>query len=122
MKEKMRFAGLDEWLVWQEGLHPRAVDLGLERVRAVAARLGVLKFSCPVITVAGTNGKGSCVALLESLLTAGGYKVGAFTSPHLLRYNERIRIDGRQATDAELVAAFERIDATRGDISLTFFE
>src|SRR5262249_55449935 len=78
--------------------------------------------TCPVITVGGTNGKGSCVALLESILTAGGYRVGSFTSPHLIRYNERIRIAGDEISDAALVAAFERIEAARGDISITFFE
>lgn len=113
---------LAEWLTWQETLHPRTIELGLERVRSVAQKLGVHQFSCPVITVGGTNGKGSSVALLESILSAGGYRVGAFTSPHLIHYNERIRITGQLATDEQLVSAFERIDAARGDISLTFFE
>lgn len=118
----MRFATLDQWLAWQESLHPRAIDLGLERVQGVAAALGVGRFEVPVVTVGGTNGKGSCVALLESILRAGGYRVGAFTSPHLVRYHERIRIDGREITDAQVLDAFARIDAARGATSLTFFE
>ena len=118
----MRFRTLDDWLRWQEGLHPRSIDLGLERVREVAADLGLGQFKCPVVTVGGTNGKGSCVALLEAMLFAAGYRVGAFTSPHLVRYNERIRVSGRLATDDELIDAFARIDAARGDRSLTFFE
>jgi dihydrofolate synthase/folylpolyglutamate synthase len=118
----VRFATLQEWLGWQEQLHPRSIDLDLERVRAVAERLALRSLRCPVITVGGTNGKGSCVAFLESILTAAAYRVGTFTSPHLVRYNERIRLAGREVTDAELIAAFERIDAARGDTSLTFFE
>jgi dihydrofolate synthase/folylpolyglutamate synthase len=118
----MRFPTLQAWLDWQERLHPRAIDLGLERVRQVANALGVRNFECPVITVGGTNGKGSCVALIDAMLSAGGYRVATFTSPHLIRYNERIRLAGRDATDAELMDAFERIDRARGDASLTFFE
>lgn len=118
----MRFPTLLAWLDWQERLHPRAIDLGLERVREVADRLGVRNFACPVITIAGTNGKGSCVALIDAMLTAGGYRVATFTSPHLVHYNERIRLAGRHTTDAELIDAFERIDRARGDASLTFFE
>lgn len=118
----MRFPTLQAWLDWQEGLHPRAIDLGLERVRHVANALGVRNFECPVTTVGGTNGKGSCVALIDAMLAAGGYRVATFTSPHLIRYNERIRLGGRDATDAELMDAFERIDRARGDASLTFFE
>ena len=118
----MRFRTLEEWLRWQEGLHPHSIDLGLERVSAVATDLGLARFNCPVVTVGGTNGKGSCVALLEAMLVAGDYRVGTFTSPHLVRYNERIKIRGRLATDDELIDAFARIDAARGDRSLTFFE
>jgi dihydrofolate synthase/folylpolyglutamate synthase len=113
---------LDEWLAIQESVHARSIDLGLDRVSAVAHRLGVDKPAFRVITVGGTNGKGSTVAFLEAMLRAGGVKAGAFTSPHLLRYNERIRIDGLQAEDAELIAAFERIDQARGSTTLTFFE
>jgi dihydrofolate synthase / folylpolyglutamate synthase len=118
----VRFATLQEWLGWQEQLHPRSIDLDLERVRRVADRLRLRTSDRPVITVGGTNGKGSCVAFLESLLAAGEYRVGTFTSPHLVRYNERIRLAGREATDGELIGAFERIDEARGDTSLTFFE
>src|SRR5690554_3069468 len=99
---------LDDWLRWIERLHPRAIDPGLERVRSVAARLGVDRARCPVITVAGTNGKGSSIALLEAALTAGGHRVAAYTSPHLLAYNERVRIGGRDASDEALCSAFER--------------
>jgi dihydrofolate synthase / folylpolyglutamate synthase len=113
---------LADWLRWQEGLNPRGIALGLERMRAVAARLSLQAFRCPVITVGGTNGKGSCVAYLEAMLAAQGYRVCAYTSPHLLRYNERVRIAGREATDAELCAAFERIEAARGEVPLTYFE
>jgi dihydrofolate synthase/folylpolyglutamate synthase len=117
-----RFATLDAWLAWQERLHPTTIDLGLDRVRRVLGALGLAPFACPVITIGGTNGKGSCVALLESILRAEGLKVGAFTSPHLIRYNERIHIDGREAADDELMTAFERITDARRDVSLTFFE
>lgn len=118
-----RFANLAQWLAWQEGLHPRAIDLGLDRLSAVLDRLGLKRPpSYQVITVAGTNGKGSCVALLEAILRAGGYRVGAYTSPHLIRYNERIRIEGAEVDDNALCDAFARIDAARGDISLTYFE
>jgi dihydrofolate synthase/folylpolyglutamate synthase len=118
----MRFTTLQAWLDWQERLHPRSIELGLERVRAVADRLQLRRFACPVVTVGGTNGKGSCVALLESVLAAANYRVATFTSPHLVRYNERIRLAGRAVDDAELIEAFERIDQARGDLSLTFFE
>jgi dihydrofolate synthase/folylpolyglutamate synthase len=118
----MQHTRLADWLRWQETLHPQAIDLGLDRVRRVLVRLGLQAARHPVITVAGTNGKGSCVALLESVLAAAGYRVGAFTSPHLTRYNERIRVAGVEASDASLVAAFERIEAVRAGESLTFFE
>lgn len=119
----MRFATLDEWLVWQETLHPKAIDLGLARVRKVYEALQLPKRSVPfTLTVAGTNGKGSSVALLDAILRAEGYRVGSYTSPHLLRYNERIRVNGECADDAAICAAFERIDQARGDTSLSFFE
>ncbi len=118
----MRFNTLAEWLAWQETLHPTAIDLGLERVSAVATKLGLLTPKHILITVAGTNGKGSSVALLESILTSAGYRVGAYTSPHLLHYNERIRIARQEVTDADLVMVFDRIDKARGDISLSYFE
>ena len=115
-------ASLEQWLSRQEAAHPRAIDLGLERVCEVARRLGLKRPAATVITVAGTNGKGSTAAHLEALLLAAGCSTGLFTSPHFIRYNERIRIDGREADDAALVAAFERIEAARAEISLTFFE
>lgn len=113
---------LADWLRWQETLHPSAIDLGLVRMRRTLERLQWRQPTCPVITVAGTNGKGSTVALTSQILRAAGYRVGTFTSPHLIRYNERIVIDGREVSDASLVAAFERIDAARGTDTLTFFE
>ncbi len=118
----MRFHTLDDWLRWQESLHPREIELGLARVRTVLERLDLARPDFTVVTVAGTNGKGSSVAMLESILHAAGYRVGAYTSPHLLRYNERIRAGGEAVSDDELCAAFARIDAARGDISLTYFE
>ena len=118
----MRFHDLDDWLAWQETLHPKAIDPGLDRSRRVARRLGQSNLPFVVIAVAGTNGKGSCVALLESVLRAAGYRVGAYTSPHLCSYNERVRLDNRTVEDALLVAAFDDIDRMRGDISLTYFE
>ena len=96
--------------------------MGLERVAEVWRRLRPEGLSCPVVAVAGTNGKGSSVALLDAMLRAAGYRVGSYTSPHLRRYNERIRVAGHEAGDARIMAAFERIDAARGDISLTYFE
>jgi len=113
---------LDQWLHYQLGTHPQAIAMGLERVRAVAERLDLLQLPCMVITVGGTNGKGSTVAYIEAIARASGYRTGAFTSPHLLRYNERIRIDGTEVSDADLVQAFEAIEAARADIALTYFE
>ncbi len=115
-------ASLEQWLSRQEAAHPKAIDLGLERVSQVALRLGLMRPAATVITVAGTNGKGSTAAHLEAMLLAAGCSTGLFTSPHFIRYNERIRIDGREVDDAALVAAFERIEAAREGISLTFFE
>lgn len=113
---------LAQWLTRLEALHPSEIELGLERVSAVAARLRLLEgFPC-LITVAGTNGKGSCVASMEALLLGQGHSVGTYTSPHLLRYNERIRINGREADDDSICRAFELIDEARGEISLTYFE
>jgi dihydrofolate synthase/folylpolyglutamate synthase len=118
----VRFGTLSEWLDWQSSLHPTAINLGLDRVAAVAARMAPRPERTRVITVGGTNGKGSCVRYLEGILQAAGYRVGAYTSPHLERYNERVRIDGRDADDAALCAAFERVDDARQDASLTYFE
>ncbi len=117
-----RFSSLDEWLVWQEQCHPRPIDLGLDRVAGVFARLIDTPQKIPTITVAGTNGKGSCVAFIESIYRAQGYKVGAYTSPHLLRYNERICINGQCCSNDEICSAFARIDSVRGDTSLSYFE
>src|ERR1700760_3926778 len=113
---------LAEWLALQEQVHTRAIDLGLGRVGSVARTLKVDRPTYRVITVGGTNGKGSTVATLEALLIATGLRVGTLTSPHLLRYNERIHVEGREATDAELVDVFDRIEAARGETTLTFFE
>lgn len=118
----MRFTRLADWLRWQETLNPKGIELGLERVAAVAERLGVTRLPGQVITVAGTNGKGSCVAYLEAILRAEGRSTGAYFSPHLVRYNERIRIDGAEADDAALVDAFAAVDAARGETPLTYFE
>ncbi|RJG00760.1 bifunctional tetrahydrofolate synthase/dihydrofolate synthase [Noviherbaspirillum sedimenti] len=114
-------ATLADWLAHLETLHPKAIDLGLERVAQVRERLGIV-FDCPVITVGGTNGKGSTCAMLESILRQAGYKVGMYTSPHLLHFNERARLDGESATDAALVEQFVAVEAARGEISLTYFE
>lgn len=113
---------LEEWLAHLETIHPTEVELGLERVSRVAHALELIPVKQPVVTVAGTNGKGSTVAVLEALLAELGLRAGTFTSPHLWRYNERIRVAQQEATDAEIVAAFVRIDAARGETSLTYFE
>ena len=109
------------WLWHIEQLHPQTIALGLDRVRAVLDRLAIPKF-CPIVTVGGTNGKGSTCAMLEAILGAAGYRTGCYTSPHLLRYSERVRIAGREADDAVLVEAFERVEAVRGESTLTYFE
>ncbi|MGB9093125.1 MAG: bifunctional tetrahydrofolate synthase/dihydrofolate synthase [Gallionella sp.] len=109
------------WLTYLETLHPKTIALGLERVAQVKQRLN-LNPGFPVIVVGGTNGKGSVCAMLESILHAAGYRVGCYTSPHLLEYNERVRVAKRQASDAELCGSFELIEQARGDTSLTYFE
>ena len=118
---------LDDWLAQQLAQHPKEIELGLERVRAVALRLGLLPWSIPTILVGGTNGKGSTVATLTALAQTAGLRVGTYTSPHLQRYNERVALDGEPVDDAQLVVAFERIEAARTaegaeTIALTFFE
>ena len=119
----MRFNTLDEWLSWQESLNPKEIDLGLERVSSVLQQAGYSStFPCPLITVAGTNGKGSVIAMLEAIALAAGLNVCTYTSPHLLQYNERIRINGKDVDDEILCAAFERIDQARGETALTYFE
>jgi len=117
-----RFESLPAWLAWQETLHPKKIDLDLERIRVVADRMGLLQPEHGVITVAGTNGKGSSTVMLSTILHAAGYRVGSYTSPHLLRYNERICISARPASDTELCRAFERIDQARGRVTLSYFE
>ena len=115
---------LADWLAYCERLHPRAIDMGLERVRAVAQRMG-LAFACPVITVAGTNGKGSTCAMLEAILLQAGYRTGVFTSPHLVHFEERLRLCGEAVSAQDLVPAFARVQAARtaGDaVSLSYFE
>lgn len=113
---------LSDWLAYIERQHPKTIAMGLERVREVAGRLSLGKPAKHVIMVGGTNGKGSTVAFTEAIARAAGWKTGAYTSPHLLRYNERVRIDGRDADDATLVAAFEAVEAARADTPLTYFE
>jgi dihydrofolate synthase/folylpolyglutamate synthase len=113
---------LAEWLTLQESVHPKTIDMGLARVTAVARTLGVNKPAHPVITVGGTNGKGSTVVHLDKFLRTAGATTGMFTSPHFIRYNERIQVGGVEVSDAELVAAFERIELARGTTTLTFFE
>lgn len=115
---------LNQWLAYQQQIHPQNIALGLERIRAVADRLGpaVFRPAPRVITVAGTNGKGSSVAILRSLLEIQGQRVGCYTSPHLLRYNERIRLPDGEVDDQSLVDWFERIEAARAGVPLTFFE
>ena len=113
---------LADWLRWQEGLHPQEIDLGLARVARVADALALTSPTFTRITVGGTNGKGSTVAMLDSVYRAAGYRIGRYTSPHLLHYNERIAIDGELVSDDDLCAAFSAIETARGDVSLTYFE
>jgi dihydrofolate synthase / folylpolyglutamate synthase len=112
---------LADWLEFIGRQHPDAIALGLERVRAVMVRMDIA-FQCPVITVGGTNGKGSVCAYLEGILRASGRRVGLYASPHLLRYNERVRLDGREASDERLCASFAAVESARGDMPLTYFE
>jgi len=116
---------LSEWLAYCEQLHPKNIDMGLERVRAVADRLDI-RFSCPVITVAGTNGKGSTCAMLESILGQAGYRTGVYTSPHLVHFEERLRLNGQAVDASELVASFASVERARAlndaEVSLTYFE
>jgi dihydrofolate synthase/folylpolyglutamate synthase len=116
---------LDEWLTYCEHLHPTAIDMSLERVRSVAQRMAI-SFDCPVITVAGTNGKGSTCAMLESILRQSGYHTGVYTSPHLVHFEERLRLDGEAVNASELIASFARVESARCQfhdaVSLTYFE
>lgn len=113
---------LDEWLSWIEACHPAEIELGLERVSQVADAMGVRTPKSKVITIAGTNGKGSTVTYLETILGKAGYSVGCYTSPHFRKYNERVRLDGRNISDEELCQAFRTITEARNDIPMTYFE
>ena len=113
---------LSDWLDYIQRQHPKTIAMGLERVRTVAEAMSLPKPARHVITVGGTNGKGSTVAFVEAIARAAGWRVGAYTSPHLLHYNERVRIDGEDVDDASLVVAFEAVEAARGDVALTYFE
>jgi dihydrofolate synthase/folylpolyglutamate synthase len=112
---------LQQWLDWCEQLHPVAIDMGLDRVKTVADRMA-LRFDCPVITVAGTNGKGSTCAMLEAVLLQAGYRTGVYTSPHLVHFEERCRLHGESASAEAFAEAFAAVEAVRGDVSLTYFE
>ena len=117
-----RYDLLSDWLDWQQKLHPKNIDFKIERIKSVYKRLNIKKVADKIIIVAGTNGKGSTVAILESILHSSGKKVGSFTSPHILDYNERIKISKLNVSDTELVEAFEIIDNLRGETTLTYFE
>lgn len=113
---------LEEWLTRISQLHPKEIALGLQRTSEVAKRLACLEFNCPVITVGGTNGKGSCIAMLSAIYAAAGYRVASYTSPHLIDFNERIQIAGTSASDDDICQAFSATEQARGDILLTYFE
>lgn len=115
-------AGLEAWLEYQQQIHPSAIELGLERVRAVAARMGLVPAGSVTLTIAGTNGKGSSATLAALIYQQAGYRTGLYRSPHLMRYNERVVIDGVEASDAALCSAFAEIEKARAEIALTYFE
>jgi len=114
-------ATLDTWLAYIEALHPKSIAMGLERVKEVAERLE-LNPNFPIITIAGTNGKGSTCAMLESIYLQSGYRVGCYTSPHLIRYNERVRVNQQAILDEDLCKAFAAVESARGEVALTYFE
>ncbi len=118
----MHFEALEDWLSWQEKLHKKPIDLGLERVTRVYQSLNPEQSKPTTIIVGGTNGKGSCIAFLESIYRAAGFQVGTYTSPHILKYNERIKVAGKPVSDQTICDAFKRIEAVRGDVSLSYFE
>ncbi|MFV2032828.1 MAG: folylpolyglutamate synthase/dihydrofolate synthase family protein, partial [Gammaproteobacteria bacterium] len=118
----MRFDTLGEWLDWQLSLHDKTIELGLDRAAAVASELGIESIAGKVITVAGTNGKGSTVACYENWLHRAGFTVGSYTSPHLLHYNERIKLNTHSVSDDLICKAFEVIDTARRGVTLTYFE
>lgn len=122
MPRRVRFDSLEGWLAWQQQLHPQPIEPGLARVARVAGRAGWNPPGCPVITIGGTNGKGSCVAYVDAMLRAGGYRTGTFTSPHLVDYAERICLQGQPVSASSLVVVFERIADALGPDTLTFFE
>jgi dihydrofolate synthase/folylpolyglutamate synthase len=113
---------LDQWLSYLESIHPSEIELGLTRIREVAESMGLLKPANKILVVAGTNGKGSTVTYCDSILRAAGKTVGCYMSPHLHVYNERVRINGKNVSDEDLVESFEEIDSARGGITLTYFE
>ena len=115
-------SNLQEWLDWQQTLHPQNIDFKLERIKSVYEKLNIKSVADKVIIVAGTNGKGSTVAILESILFENKFSVGTFTSPHIKRYNERIKINKEEVTSAELIESFKVIDKLRGETTLTYFE
>ncbi|MBK6998777.1 MAG: bifunctional tetrahydrofolate synthase/dihydrofolate synthase [Rhodoferax sp.] len=125
MNTPTTFEALEDWLAYCERLHPTTIELGLERVRRVARRMQI-GFDCPVITVAGTNGKGSTCAMLEAILLQAGYRTGVYTSPHLVRFEERLRLSGEPVDATNLIAAFARVEGARvengREVSLTYFE
>ncbi len=118
----MRFKHLQDWLAWQQTVHSQKIELGLDRIAEVANALDILQPNYQVITVAGTNGKGSIVAILESIYNQAGYRVASYTSPHLLHYNERIRVEQKNIDDETLCKAFDLVDQARGETSLSYFE
>lgn len=122
MKKASHTKSLVDWLKRLEPLRHQEQDLGLERIKQVVQNLNLQAFHCPVITIGGTNGKGSCIATLEAIYLHAGYQVGAYTSPHILHFNERIRINGKEVADNIIINALETIERARGDIFLSFFE
>ncbi len=122
LKRPTAASTLDDWLRWQEALHPQAIALGLDRIRPVARKLGLPAEGIRTMTVAGTNGKGSSTVLLSEIYLAAGYRTGTYTSPHLLRYNERVALMGQPVPDSDLCRAFAAVESARGEIPLTYFE
>jgi len=122
MTHPSRDSGLQVWIDWLLSMHAQEIELGIDRVAKVAVQLKINRPAPFVISVAGTNGKGSSVAMLSSILDAGGYKVGTYTSPHILRFNERIQLNGKVVSDQQIVDAFLEIELARGDVKLTYFE
>src|SRR5579871_5066580 len=113
---------LTQWLSYIESLHPKSIELGLERVKTVAFALDIFPNKVKIMTIAGTNGKGSCAAFSEAILLSAGYHTAVYTSPHLLRFNERIRINGVEVLDQDLIQAFLAVEHARNNIPLTYFE